>query len=96
MTIETLSIFTAVGILVFFVLGFLFGLSCQSADDRIKTRKLMKTMRRIQENRERWIKEAYELGKKHQKAETQARMDEEWRLFCDSIGQDDQIKFGGF
>lgn len=92
MTIEMLSIFTAVGIFVFFVLGFMFGLSCQSIDDRLKIRRLEKIIREQQGK----MREAYELGRKTQKEETQARMDEEWERFVDSIGKEDQIKFGGF
>jgi len=104
MGIMELSIFTAVGIVVAFGLGFFVGIGYQKAEDfhEIKHYSRMleedrKTMDRMTEQSKKYMQEAYELGKKHQKCIMDAKAEQEWQQLVNSIGYDeDNIRFGGF
>lgn len=100
MSILELSVLTAVFIVIAFTMGFLFGIGYQSGEDRRHIKNVHKTcednMKELREMSTNFYRQGYEQGRRHEKEEAALRAELEWQELLNSIGQEDNIKFGGF
>lgn len=73
----TIGLLIGAGVIIAFTMGFLFGIGYQSAEDRRTFRMSMNKIKKDYEDMSKQnFDEAYALGKKHQKQET----DQEWEM----------------
>lgn len=96
MTIEILSIFSAVGIVVAFTMGFLFGIGYQKSEDMRAIKRMReqsnKALWEVREASLKAIDKAFESGKKCAEQERMMETDK----FLDDLLAERNIKFGGF
>lgn len=97
MSIMELSCLTAIGIVMAFALGFLFGTGCEQAETKKALRRQheasMKAMRQMEKNSIKAIENAFQMGRNAEKS----RIEREWQDFIKNFeAETDNIKYGGF
>lgn len=89
MTIESLSILTAIGIVLAFTMGFLFGTGCEQAENR-------RTIRRLKDRARKIAEQAYKKGREDAEAQRKQDINSMLDDLLAAKQEREEIKIGGF